>query len=100
MPNKAEVSVVIKKVEKLIYKLEILEKQGSESASLFAEGMRFRLSRLRQASANNDKGELSNVFNDIVPTPKDLDAIDFKLNDQPEIRELSAEIRIYSLDCM
>lgn len=85
---------LITKMEQLLAMLESLEKQGDRKATLFANGVRHRLSELRKAIASGDRIRLSNTLLDIVPTPKDLDAINFRLDLHPDIRALSSDIRV------
>ena len=80
------------KVEKLLAMLEPLEKRGDESATLFANGVRYRLTELRKAGSSEVGMRLATRLLDIVPSGKDLDAIDFRLDLHPDIRALRSDI--------
>ena len=90
MPD--DIAVLMAKVERLLAMLEPLAQQGNESAELFADGVRHRLDRLRKAIESGDSDRLINILLDIVPNAKDLDAIDFRIDLHPEMRELRSEI--------
>lgn len=79
-------------IEQLLAMLELLEKQGDRKAALFADGVRHRLAKLRSAIGSGDRMRLSNILLDIVPSGKDLDAIDFRLDLHPDIDALSSTI--------
>jgi len=84
---------LIVEVEQLLALLEPLEKRGDESATLFADGVRRRLSLLRKVIESGDNDRLSSILLDIVPNAKDLDAIDFRLDLHPDIEALRSDIR-------
>lgn len=80
------------KVELLLDMLEPLGKQGDESAMLFADGVRCRLTELRKAGSSASGMRLVTRLLDIVPSSKDLDAIDFRLDLHPDVRALRSDI--------
>lgn len=79
-------------VEQLLAMLEALVKEGSRSAALFADDMRRQLDELRKAIASGDRIRLATRLLNVVPSARDLDAVNFRLDLHPEIRELSNEI--------
>lgn len=79
-------------VEQLLVMLELLEKQGDRSAKIFADGVRHRLARLQKAGASESGMGLATRFLDIVPSAKDLDAIDFRLELHPDVGRLRSDI--------
>ena len=81
------------KVEQLLAMLELLEKRGDESATLFADGVRRRLTTLRKAIASGDTDRLTSILLDLVPSAKDLDAIDFRIDLYPDMDALRSYIR-------
>lgn len=83
------------KMEKLLAMLAPLENQGDRGATLFADGVRYRLSELRNAIGSGDRFRLSNILLDIVPSGKDLDAINFRLDLHPDINALSSAIEAW-----
>ena len=84
---------LIAKVEQLLDMLEPLEKQGDRKATLFADGVRRRLSELRKAIASGNNDRLSSILLDIVPNDKDLDAINFRIDLYPDMDSLTAHIQ-------
>ncbi|MBK5915565.1 hypothetical protein [Rhodocyclus purpureus] len=80
------------KAEQLLAMLERLEERGDRKATLFADGVRRRLTGLQNASASEDGMRLAMRLLDIVPSAKDLDAIDFRLNLHPGIDALRSAI--------
>ena len=91
-----DIAELIAKVERLLALLQPLVHQGNESAELVADGVRRRLDRLRKAIESGDSDRLINILLDIVPNAKDLDAIDFRIDLHPEIRELRSDIQAKS----
>jgi len=87
-----DIQELIAKVEQLLALLEPLEKKGDRIATLFADGVRRRLPELRKASASDDGMHLVTRLLDSVPSAKDLDAIDFRLDLHPDIRALRSSI--------
>ena len=92
MSNSDDIFELTANIEQLLAMLEPLEKQGDRKAALFADGMRYRLAALRSAIGSGDRIRLSNILLDIVPSGKDLDAIDFRLDLHPDIDALSSAI--------
>jgi hypothetical protein len=80
------------KVRQLLAMLELLEKQGDQSARLFADGVRHRLAGLQNAGASEGGMGLATGLLNIVPSAKDLDAIDFRLDLHPCIDALRSDI--------
>ncbi|WP_320043582.1 hypothetical protein [uncultured Desulfobacter sp.] len=80
------------RVEQILAMLEPLEKQGDESATLFADGVRHRLTELRKACSCEVGMRLATRLLDIVPSAKDLEAIDFRLDLHRDIRVLRSDI--------
>lgn len=80
------------KVKQLLAMLELLEKQGEQSAELFADGVRHRLAELQKTGASEGGMGLATRLLDIVPSAKDLDGIDFRLDLHPGIGALRSAI--------
>lgn len=87
------ISELTNKVDQLLAMVEECERQGDINARLFAEGLRHRLAELRRTSPSDQNMYLVQCLLDIVPTAKDLDAIDFRLDRYPRITELRNEIQ-------
>jgi len=88
-----DIQELIAKVDQLLALLEPLEKKGDRKATLFADGVRRRLSLFRKAIESGDNDRLRHILLDIVPNAKDLDAIDFRLDLHPDIEALRSDIR-------
>lgn len=86
MSINSDIAELTVKVEQLLGMLKPLEEQGDQSAKLFADGVRRRLADLRSHEATATR------LLDIVPSAKDLDAINFRLDLYPEIEALSSDI--------
>lgn len=83
---------LIAKVEQLLAMLDRLEKQGDRKATLFADDVRRQLTLLREAATSEDSMRLATRLLDVVPSAKDLDAIDFRLDLHPGIDALRSDI--------
>lgn len=87
------IAELIIKIEQLLAMLEPLEKQGDRKATLFADGVRYRLSELRKVIASGDSDRLISVLLDLMPSAKDIDAIDLRIDLYPAIDALRSYIR-------
>ena len=87
-----DIAELTAKLQQLLALLEPLEKQGDRSATLFADGVRRRLADLRNLVTSGDGMRLAMRLLDIVPSAKDLDAINFRLDRHPGIRALCADV--------
>jgi len=87
-----EIADLIAKVEQLLAMLEPLERKGDRKATLFADGVRRRLTVLRKAIASGDSDRRISILLDIVPSAKDLDAIDFRIDFYPDMDALTSDI--------
>jgi hypothetical protein len=72
--------------------LQLNEKLGDRPAKIFADGVRHRLTELQKAGASASGMELATRFLDIMPSAKDLDAIDFRLDLRPDVARLRSDI--------
>lgn len=92
MSTRHDIAELSAKLEQLLDMLDQLEKQENRKAALFANGVRHRLAELRRIGSDGNDMRLAMRLLDIVPSAKDLDAIDFPLDRHPAIDVLRSSI--------
>ena len=92
MSTSEEISELVGKLELLLAMLEPLEINEERKATIFADGVRHQLTSLHKVIASGDSDRLISILLDLVPSAKDLDAIDFRIDLYPDMRAQANDI--------
>ena len=82
------------KQAQLLALLDQLGRSGDAQSRLFADGVRRRLADLRAIGADGNPLQLAMRLLDLVPTPKDADAIGFDISKHPDVAALRNHIEV------